>query len=92
MAKKIKNKGKARKGVPENGTRTSREVISKKMTFAQALERHPEIAEVFMEQGMHCVGCPMSSGESIEEGCAAHGFDVDEIMKKLNKKVASKKK
>ena len=33
---------------------------------------------------MHCLGCPASAGESIEEACAVHGIDVDELLKKLN--------
>ena len=60
--------------------------ISKNMTFSELLEEVPEAAEVLFEAGMHCVGCPMSAGESIEQGCQAHGMDskeVNELMKRL---------
>ncbi len=62
--------------------------LSKKMTFAELLKEIPESAEVLMEAGMHCFGCPMSQMESIEEGAMAHGFskkEIDELIKKIEK-------
>ena len=41
--------------------------------------------------GMHCLGCPASRGESIEEACEVHGVDCDELLEKLNAHLASKK-
>ena len=38
----------------------------------------------FLEIGMHCLGCPSASGESIAEACAVHGVDADELVAKLN--------
>lgn len=58
--------------------------ITKDMTIAQILQMDIDSAGVFMECGMHCVGCPASSGESIEEACAVHGLSVDELLTKLN--------
>lgn len=63
--------------------------ITKKMTFAKLLEAKPEVAEMLMESGMHCFGCPMAQMETIEEGCKAHGFsekDIDELIRKINGK------
>jgi hydroxylamine reductase len=65
--------------------------ITKKMTFAEVLEKHPEVAGVLMEKGMHCIGCPMSQMESLEDGIKAHGLNVDEIVKELNKKIKNDK-
>ena len=48
-------------------------------------------APYFMEIGMHCLGCPSSRGESIEEACEVHGVDCDELLEKLNAHLASKK-
>lgn len=48
-------------------------------------------APYFMEIGMHCLGCPASRGESIEEACAVHGVDCDELIEKLNEHLAAKK-
>lgn len=42
-------------------------------------------AEYFFEIGMHCLGCPASRGESIEQACEVHGTDCDELIAKLNR-------
>jgi len=43
-----------------------------------------------MEYGMHCMGCPFSMMETLEMGCAAHGTDADELVKRLNEYLAKK--
>ncbi len=59
--------------------------IEKTMTIGQLLEQAPDKAEILMEAGMHCLGCPASQAESIEEACEVHGIDVDDLIEKLNK-------
>jgi len=62
--------------------------ISPKMTFRELLNEIPESADVLMEAGMHCFGCPMSQMETIEQGAMAHGLSkkqIDELMNKINK-------
>lgn len=61
--------------------------ITKKSKFQDILESKPEAVEILFNAGMHCVGCPMSSQESLEDGCKAHGMndeDIDELIEKLN--------
>lgn len=58
--------------------------ISKDMTIGQLLEVAPEKADILLNAGMHCLGCPASQAETIEEACEVHGIDVEELMKKLN--------
>ena len=58
--------------------------ITKDMTIGQLLSIDQGCAVVLMEAGMHCVGCPASAGESVEEAAAVHGFDADELVDKLN--------
>jgi len=41
-------------------------------------------APIFINNGMHCLGCPSSMGESIEDACAVHGIDADKLVKELN--------
>lgn len=65
-------------------------VINKKTKFSEILKKHPETAEIFMEEGMYCVGCPMSSTETIEQGSLAHGISPDKIIERLNKKLKKK--
>ncbi|MGN0495718.1 MAG: DUF1858 domain-containing protein [Lachnospiraceae bacterium] len=54
--------------------------ITKKTTMGEMLQYDMGIAYILMEAGMHCVGCPSSVGESLEEACAVHGLDVDEVF------------
>ena len=58
--------------------------ITKDMTIGQLLMMDRGCAVVLMEAGMHCVGCPASAGETLEEAAAVHGFDVDALVDKLN--------
>jgi hybrid cluster-associated redox disulfide protein len=58
--------------------------ITKDMTISEVLKVSRATAPVFFSMGMHCLGCPMSAGESVEDACAAHGVDVNEILNKLN--------
>ena len=59
-------------------------MINKDMLIGEILETNPELAPILMEAGMHCLGCPASAGESLEEACLVHGIDVDELVEKLN--------
>lgn len=58
--------------------------IDKDMTIGQLLEVAPEKAEILLQQGMHCLGCPASQAETLEEACQVHGIDVNELIEKLN--------
>lgn len=59
-------------------------MVTKEMTIQQILDLDIEVAPVFFECGMYCIGCPVSSGESLEQASAAHGIDCDYIVGKLN--------
>lgn len=48
------------------------------------LEVAPEKADILLEIGMHCLGCPASQMETLEEACNVHGIDVNEVVEKLN--------
>ena len=54
------------------------------------LDEDFEVAPYFLEMGMHCLGCPASRGETIEEACAVHGTDPDELVAQLNEHFANK--
>ena len=58
--------------------------ITKDMTIRQVLERDTNTAPIFYEMGMHCIGCPSASGETLEEACMVHGLEVDVLVGKLN--------
>jgi hydroxylamine reductase len=58
--------------------------IKKDMTIGELLEKSPEKAEILLEAGMHCLGCPASQAETIEEACEVHGIDVEQLISQLN--------
>ena len=58
--------------------------ITKNTRIGELLEVAPEKAELLLEAGMHCLGCPASQAETLEEACEVHGINVDELVEKLN--------
>lgn len=64
--------------------------ITKDMLIGDVLDKDTGAAEFFFEIGMHCLGCPASRGESIEQACAVHNTDPDALIAKLNKYFADK--
>lgn len=58
--------------------------ITKNTKIGELLELAPEKAELLLEAGMHCIGCPASQAETLEEACDVHGINVDELVEKLN--------
>ncbi|MGN0502954.1 MAG: DUF1858 domain-containing protein [Ruminococcus sp.] len=61
--------------------------ITKNSIIGDVLDKHPETAELFFSIGMHCLGCPASRGETIEEACMVHGADIDALIDSLNEAV-----
>lgn len=64
-----------------------KDIINKDMTIGEVLQIDENLAEVFMGFGMHCVSCPVSQMETVEEACLVHGMETDFVLKKLNKNV-----
>ena len=58
--------------------------ITKDMLIGDVLDIDTGCAEYFFAIGMHCLGCPASRGETIEQACEVHGTDADELIAKLN--------
>ena len=58
--------------------------IEKTTKIGELLEMAPEKAEILLNAGMHCLGCPASQEETIEEACMVHGIDIEEIIEQLN--------
>lgn len=59
-------------------------MIEKTMKIGELLEKYPEKAEILLNAGMHCLGCPASREETLEEACDVHGINVDDLVEKLN--------
>ena len=58
--------------------------VNKDMLIGEILQLDPNMAGVLMASGMHCVGCPSSQAESLEEAAMVHGFPVDLVVARLN--------
>ncbi|MDR0983400.1 MAG: DUF1858 domain-containing protein [Ruminococcus sp.] len=63
--------------------------ITKETVISEILDFDSNTAEVFLALGMHCLHCPMSRGETIEEACEAHSLDVNVLIKNLNEKISA---
>jgi hybrid cluster-associated redox disulfide protein len=58
--------------------------ITKDMTIGEIIRINPKYAEVLMNFGMGCVGCPASQAETLEEAAQVHGLELDSLVKALN--------
>ena len=58
--------------------------ITKDTIIGDILDVAPQTAPIFLSIGMHCLGCPSSRGETVEEACMVHGVDADEFLGALN--------
>lgn len=67
------------------------EKIKKDMSFREVIQKHPETAEVFAKNNMHCIGCMAAAFETIEQGAEAHGIDPVKLVSELNQKITKKK-
>ena len=65
-------------------------IVTKDMFIGDVLDMDEGTAPFFFEMGMHCLGCPASRGETVEEACMVHGVDVEELIKRINEYLASK--
>ena len=59
--------------------------IVKSTIFGDVLDIAPQTAPLFMAIGMHCLGCPASRGETVEEACMVHGVDPDAVLEQVNR-------
>lgn len=58
--------------------------ITKDMTIGEVLQLNRGLAPALMAGGMHCVGCPSSQGETLEEAAAVHGIEIELLLARLN--------
>ena len=64
--------------------------IDKDMLIGDLIQVDDSIAPILMRAGMHCLGCPASQGESLEEGCMVDGIDCDTLVSQINEILSSK--
>ncbi|MCX5750504.1 MAG: DUF1858 domain-containing protein [Candidatus Saganbacteria bacterium] len=59
--------------------------IKKDMTIAELLKAKPGAADILMNHGMHCLGCSIAHGETIEQAAEVHGLDIKTLLEEINK-------
>ena len=57
--------------------------ITRDMTIGEILVNSPDAAPILLSAGMHCLGCPASQGETLEEAAEVHGIDIDDLMEAI---------
>lgn len=62
--------------------------FTKDSSIKEIVAEHPESVEIFAHFGLGCIGCAMAAFETLQQGAAAHGIDVDTLLNALNEKVA----
>ncbi|MDD6255888.1 MAG: DUF1858 domain-containing protein [Eubacteriales bacterium] len=66
--------------------------VNEKNLIGEIVNQYPETAEVLFGIGMHCLGCPASQAESLEDACAVHGVSSDTVVKAINDVIAENRK
>lgn len=61
--------------------------ITKDMSIGEVIEKYPKSTSIFIDYGLHCVGCPMAQNDTVEEAAQIHNLDFKSLLKDLNKKV-----
>ena len=59
-------------------------VINKDMYIMDVLKMDEGTVPIFLQNGLHCLGCALASGETLEEACMVHGLDCDDLLEQLN--------
>lgn len=60
------------------------EPITKEMPIGDVVQKYPETIPVFLQHGLMCFGCAIARFENVEQGAAAHGINIDTLIKDLN--------
>ncbi|MCR4436602.1 MAG: DUF1858 domain-containing protein [Clostridiales bacterium] len=64
--------------------------VTRDMIISDILKLDKGTIPILLDSGMHCLGCPSSAGESLEDACAIHGIDTDKVVRELNEYLADK--
>ncbi|MDP7180578.1 MAG: DUF1858 domain-containing protein [Candidatus Woesearchaeota archaeon] len=66
---------------------TKKKPITKKILIGELVKNYPELVDTIMNHGLHCVGCHVSTWETLEQGASGHGVDIDKLVEDLNKQL-----
>ena len=57
--------------------------VTKDTTIGEVIQIDAGVIPILMGAGMHCVGCPSSAGETLEEAAMVHGIDGDMLVEEI---------
>ena len=61
--------------------------VTRKTLIGEIVNNYPEVVDVLLSVGMHCLGCPASQMESLEDACMVHGFEVGPVVDAINEAI-----
>ncbi|HBE72851.1 MAG TPA: disulfide oxidoreductase [candidate division Zixibacteria bacterium] len=64
--------------------------VTRDMTIMEVVNKHPQCIRVFYQHGLFCIGCSVAYRETVEQGAAAHGIEVEQLMRELNQAAGDK--
>ena len=67
------------------------EQVNEKTLVGEIVRNYPEAIEILLSIGMHCLGCPASRAESLQDACAVHGIPAEQVIEAINNKIAESK-
>ena len=62
--------------------------ITKSTMIGELLQIDQNIAPILLNIGMHCLGCPSSQMETVEEAAMVHGIDPDALVKEILQRIS----
>ena len=65
--------------------------VNGKTLIGEIVTQYPEATEILLSIGMHCLGCPASRAESLNDACAVHGIPAEKVIEAINNKIAESK-
>ena len=65
--------------------------VNKDTLIGEIVVQYPEAIEILLSIGMHCLGCPASRNESLQDACAVHGIPAEQVIEEINEKIAENK-
>ena len=88
MAEKKESKSTAKSAECMDKPAKAGNCITKDIKINSLVRDYPESISVLMQKGFHCIGCVAAQFETLEQGAAAHGIDIDELVKEINKAIS----
>ncbi len=64
--------------------------VTEQTMIGEIVANYPECIDILLSIGMHCLGCPASQMESLEDACMVHGLNVEPVVEAINKRIAEK--